>query len=79
MGPTRELGTVAERVERMERENWLMKRIGGIALLAVAALVFLGQAGQWLQSWRRSVFSSVTQTRGRVELRWACFRTDRSA
>jgi hypothetical protein len=41
-----ELEAVVERVERLERENRLIKRIGGLVLLVVAALVFLGQARQ---------------------------------
>ena len=40
-----ELRAVVQRVEQLERENRRMKRIGGIVLLIVAAVVSMGQVG----------------------------------
>jgi len=40
--PTME--TLARRLERVERENWRMKRVGVVALALIAAVVLMGQA-----------------------------------
>lgn len=42
--PAMDMESLGERLSRLERENRWLKRVGGVALLGVAAMVLMGQA-----------------------------------